>query len=182
MSLRHFLWIEGLAAAAILGTLISLSVGPQLIGYSAFVVYGGSMEPGIPTGSVAVGKPVSAESLRVGDVIAFKSGGSTLPTLHRIVEIEGLGKARTITTKGDANGSNDPVKTTFSGSGSRIVYAVPWTGYILHASLSTWSRHAFMTLPALALGGMVLWSIWRPSLRSVAGRRNRGPRLKPGLR
>ncbi len=53
--------IAGLVAAATL---------PILFGYHTYVVNGGSMEPGLKSGSVAVAKATSTFALGVGDVIA----------------------------------------------------------------------------------------------------------------
>src|SRR5258708_26755107 len=51
--------------------LLSLTVGPLLLPYKALTVYSGSMQPIIPTGSVAIDVPVNAQHLKVADIVPF---------------------------------------------------------------------------------------------------------------
>src|SRR5437762_2528229 len=70
---------------ALLLAALALAFGHRLIGWSSFIVYSGSMTPKIAVGSVAVAKPVSVESLRIGDVIVYRApGNGGIPTAHRI--------------------------------------------------------------------------------------------------
>jgi signal peptidase len=160
--LKRFLWLEALVLVAIFATFVGLSVGPRFFGYSSFVVYGGSMEPGIPKGSVAVAKPLPPSSVQPGDVIVYRLSGSALPTLHRVLTVEEVDGVINVTTKGDANQTIDPETIQLTGTGSKVVYAVPYLGYILHAHNAGWSKHIFITFPALALAAMALWTIWSP--------------------
>jgi signal peptidase len=155
-----------MAAICVFGTLVVLAIGPRIIGYSSFVVYGGSMEPTVPKGSVAVGQPVQPNDIEVGDVIVYKVPGSSLPTLHRVVELDESGGVVRARTKGDANEAHDPTEVLLTGQGSRLVYSVPYIGYILHAPRSAWSENLFLRLPALALAAFVLWSIWKPERKA----------------
>jgi signal peptidase I len=160
--LRHFFWLEGMAAVCILGTLIVLAIGPRFLGYSSVVVYGGSMEPNIPKGSVAVGQPVNPNDIEPEDIIVYKLPGAGLPTLHRVMEIDRSGGIVRVRTKGDANQSMDPTEILLAGQGSRVVYSVPYVGYMLHAQHAAWSENLFVRLPALGLAVYFLWSIWKP--------------------
>ena len=163
---RQFLWLQAMAAICIFATLVVLGIAPRAIGYSSFVVYGGSMEPTIPKGAVAVGQPVAPDSIKVGDVIVYKLPGSGIPTLHRVVELDKTAGVIRATTKGDANEAIDPTQVILSGQGSRVVYSVPYLGYILHAPRAAWSENVFLRLPALGLAVYVLWSIWKPAAKS----------------
>jgi signal peptidase I len=140
-SVKRFLWIEALVLAGIWGGMVIMSLGPRLIGYSSFVVYSGSMEPGIQKGSVAIARPLNPASVDVGDVIVFRTQGASLPTLHRIIEIKDEAGARTVTTKGDANSAVDPAPITLTGRGSKVIYSVPYMGYLLHANQAPGDRH-----------------------------------------
>ena len=64
----------------------------------------GSMAPAIPTGSLAVVKEVSADSVAVGDVVTVDREGE-LPVTHRVVTTNALpdSGATYLELKGDAN-------------------------------------------------------------------------------
>lgn len=77
---------------------------PKLFGIEPFITLSGSMEPGIPTGSV-VFIDTKDKEVHEGDIIAFKSGdGQGATVTHRAVKISEDG---TITTKGDNNEVED---------------------------------------------------------------------------
>lgn len=157
--------LASIAALVVLTAMIVLSVGPRLLGYSSFVVYGGSMEPAVPKGSVAVGKRVSPASLRAGDIIVYRAQGAPTPTLHRIVAIDLDRETLVFTTKGDANDAPDPSQLRLVGQGTRVLYSVPYAGFVLHASSTRWGPILFIWLPALLLLALLLWTIWRPATR-----------------
>ena len=104
------------AICRVLGTLILLAViliaiplaGPRLMGYDAYSVVSGSMEPEIPVGSLVYTEVIAPEEVTPGMVIAFDLNGEVV--IHRVVANSlVLGE---FTTKGDANQSEDlePVK------------------------------------------------------------------------
>lgn len=85
---------------------------PKLFGIEPFITLSGSMEPGIPTGSV-VFIDTKDKNVHEGDIIAFKSGdGQGATVTHRAVKISEDG---TITTKGDNNEVEDlaPLKPEY---------------------------------------------------------------------
>ena len=55
---------------------------PDFLGYKPFIVLSGSMEPSIMTGDMVFVKETDPDSLKVGDVIAYKSGSAVVT--HRI--------------------------------------------------------------------------------------------------
>ena len=76
--------------------------GPMLFGFRPYVVLSGSMDPVIRTGSLAyVNTRMEPDSLRAGDVAAFRLGDATVS--HRIVRTAG----DAFVTKGDANSCED---------------------------------------------------------------------------
>jgi len=160
--LRGLLLVVAWSFAAIVLGAFALAFVPRLFGWSSFVVYGGSMEPAVPRGSIAVSRPVSALKLEIGDVIAYRPARGRTPTLHRVVGIGDNGGRLAFTLKGDANASADPVPLSFDGPGSEVVYSVPKLGYFIHLTHGTTGRLVFVVLPALWVGAMVLWDIWKP--------------------
>lgn len=158
--LRRFFYLEALVAFTAAGALLLMAVGPRLIGYSSFVIYGGSMEPAIHKGSVAVGKPVDADSLRVGDIIVFKAAATNTLTTHRILDVDASGSGRAFTTKGDANASPDPQTLVMSGKGSKVVYSVPYAGYVFQYARKLWTNPFAFKALVVGITLFALWSVW----------------------
>ena len=104
-----------------------LFVGIRALGMATFVVTGGSMEPTIHKGSLVIDEPVSADKLRLGDIITFDHYDQT--TTHRIVGIEGSANGTMFSTKGDANTITDPEPLSFPGRVGLVKLAVPGLGY-----------------------------------------------------
>jgi signal peptidase len=162
---RAVYWLAVAVASVTLGAIL-ISVGARLLGYSPYVMYGGSMGSTAPLGSVAIIQDVPAESLKVGDVIVFRppsSGEQREPVMHRIISIEEVDGQRVVRTKGDANESVDPWELRVSGEGGRLAYVVPYLGYLLWF-FQTRVGWVFVALPVLAyLGFMALRRIWAPT-------------------
>jgi len=102
-------------------------VGVRALGLATFVVTGGSMEPTIHKGSLVIDEPVSADKLRLGDIITFDHYDQT--TTHRIVGVEGSANGAMFSTKGDANTVTDPEPLSFPGRVGLVKLAVPGVGY-----------------------------------------------------
>jgi signal peptidase len=155
--------VASLALAAILATL-----GARLFGYSPCIMYGGSMGSTAPMGSVAFIETVSADSLQVGDVIVFRppsSGEARQPVMHRIISVEEVDGQRVFRTKGDANESADPWELRLTEEGGRLVFVVPYAGYLLWF-FQTRIAWTLLVLPLTAyLGFLALRRIWAPPSR-----------------
>jgi signal peptidase len=109
-------------------TLVLTPVGVIVSGvlpYRAYVVQTGSMDPTFPPTSLIL---VQTHEYTVGQVITFHKGNELVS--HRLVKINTDGS---LTTKGDANATNDPLPTrradviggeiaSFSGVGFWVVY------------------------------------------------------------
>lgn len=102
-------------------------VGIRAMGLATFVVTGGSMEPTIHKGSLVIDEPVSADKLRLGDIITFDHYDQT--TTHRIVGLEGSANGAMFSTKGDANQITDPEPLAFPGRVGLVKLAIPGVGY-----------------------------------------------------
>ena len=102
-------------------------VGIRAMGLATFVVTGGSMEPTIHKGSLVIDEPVSADKLRLGDIITFDHYDQT--TTHRIVGLEGSANGAMFSTKGDANQVTDPEPLAFPGRVGLVKFAIPGVGY-----------------------------------------------------
>ena len=104
-----------------------------ICGIRLYHVKTGSMAEQIPEGSLCFVSTYSKyESIKSGDVIAFKASEDMLVT-HRAVEITEEG----IITKGDANNTNDADPVTKEKYIGKTVYSVPKLGAALAKLKST---------------------------------------------
>ena len=121
-------WVFMLAVIS-LGALLMVSLVP-VAHIQVKVVKSGSMEPTIKTGGIVIDRP--ATSYRVGDIVTFGADTKTqIPTTHRIVGVEGEGATTVFVTKGDANEENDPVATRVGDVHGKVIFTMPYVGYIL---------------------------------------------------
>jgi signal peptidase I len=100
-------------------------------------VLSGSMRPLIHEGDIVVTRPISAESLRKGDIIVFHPPGYTGTKVHRIASIEHLAGGKiAFTTKGDANKLADPWgKVTTQGTAYKVSVVIPRMGWLVNGGL-----------------------------------------------
>jgi len=121
--------IKIIVSAAIVGlfAISLLFVGIRALGMATFVVTGGSMEPTIHKGSLVIDEPVSADKIRLGDIITFDHYDQT--TTHRVVGVEGSTNGTMFSTKGDANQIVDPEPLGFPGRVGLVKVAIPGLGY-----------------------------------------------------
>ncbi len=129
------------ALCNVVGTLIILSVivtclptvVPRLIGWEVYNIVSGSMAPEIPVGSLICVKPVQADTVKEGDVIAFQSEDSVIA--HRVTKnkvVEGK-----FTTKGDANEKEDMNDVPYHALIGEVSFHCPFLGDLLWIYTST---------------------------------------------
>ncbi len=160
----------GMAVAA-LAVLVAGAViaGPRFLPYQALVVRSGSMAPTIPTGSVVFYRHEAAGAVQPGQVILFAEPGEPgIWVTHRVVAVRSGSDGRYFVTKGDANAVPDAWRVPARGSGWVAVFHVPYIGYVLADVGSKWGRLILITIPAIALGLLLLSENLQP------GRRRRG--------
>jgi signal peptidase I len=127
-----------------------LFVGIRALGLATFVVTGGSMEPTIHKGSLVIDEPVSADKLRLGDIITFDHYDQT--TTHRIVGVEGSTSGNMFSTKGDANQITDPEPLTFPGRVGLVKLAIPGLGYAVAWMQYIWRLGATLVAAIIFFG------------------------------
>jgi signal peptidase len=133
-------------------------------------VLSGSMRPAIQPGDLAVVRPVSVPSLEVGDVVVYHPPGTGVgddatPVMHRITSLERRTDGLWITTRGDANGADDPWgRVRLRGDTAyRLLTVVPKVGY-----LPVWSQG--LRGPVLVLAGLLLGVTGLVGARRKSGR------------
>jgi len=113
--------------------LLLVSIFPIKGNFQVKVVLSGSMEPTIRTGSVVVIKP--EDNYKEGDIITFgKDTKKDIPTTHRIVKTRAVEGVMLFSTKGDANDSPDLRETKQNEIIGKVLFSVPFVGYILDAA------------------------------------------------
>ena len=150
-----------LAVALALIVLLAIPTTLALFGYRAYVIYGGSMGSALRNGSLAVTRQIDPDSINVGDVVAISKSSHSLPVLHRIIDVQTADGARRFVTQGDANSEPDPDPASLRGSGDRVVFSIPYLGYVVHFARSPAGRALLLFVPAVLLVGIVLWQTWK---------------------
>ena len=135
-------------------------------GLRPLIVYSGSMEPTIPTGSVVVVKPTSPENLYVGDVITVNRPGGLGIVTHRIQSMQVVDGRNVFQTKGDANDFPDPQLFTLEHQAGRVVGRVPYLGYAMVYASSPLIR---MALVAVSVYSVLMVSSKRRARPSALG-------------
>ncbi|MDQ4123971.1 MAG: signal peptidase I [Actinomycetota bacterium] len=162
--------------ATVTGTVVVIvllvaTIGPRLLPYRTFTVLSGSMEPTIPTGSMIFDREVDASQLTRGDVVTFHPPGQPDKLVsHRVVRVEETKQGSVLVTRGDANGVADDWRIPAEGRGLRYEFHVPYLGYVVGGLLTPMGRLVALTLAALWLGGLALWTIWRPRKEPLPAR------------
>lgn len=143
----HYFLIAGVIA---IGLLLLGTLMPIPGNFKVKIVKSGSMEPYIKTGGIVVIRPEADYVL--GDVVTFGADTKTqIPTTHRIVDISGAGASRVFTTKGDANDAADPTQTRFSDIKGKVLFTVPFVGYILDFARKPVGFGLLVGVPAFAI-------------------------------
>jgi signal peptidase len=132
------------------------------MGYRAFVVLTGSMEPALPVGTLLVVEPIAAEQVRTGDVITVPRPDHPSETVtHRVIRIDDGPTGRFFQTQGDANNMPDNWRVPVAGQVSRVMVSLPALGRLFQAANDPIGRMALMVLPSIFLGGLTLLNTWR---------------------
>jgi signal peptidase I len=147
--------LSAIAFTALLGLCLTF-VTIRVLGFSTFIVTGGSMEPTIHLGSLVLVQPVDPHTVQIGDVITFAQYGQT--TTHRVIAIGQNSTGLTFKTKGDANTVADPEDKTFPGQVDVVRLATPGIGYAALYIQAYW-RLALTLIAAITFfscaGGLV---------------------------
>ena len=150
-----------LCAALALVLLLAIPAILSLFGYRTYVVYGGSMGSALQNGSIGITERVAVDDIKIGDIVAIKRSSRALPFLHRVIDIDTSDGTRKFVTQGDANKEPDSGPISLQGTGDRIVFSIPWLGYVVHFARSPFGRAVLLVVPATLLVGVVLWETWK---------------------
>ncbi|MBS3956352.1 MAG: signal peptidase I [Clostridiales bacterium] len=115
-----------------------------VFGPRPILIASGSMRPAIEVGDIVVLAPVDADTIEIGDIIAFDHTGTGIPQVHRVIEVRQEGGEIRFVTKGDANDRADrePVPPEVIEGEIRVV--IPKIGW-----LAIGVRNVLASLPSL---------------------------------
>lgn len=126
---RATTWIVLLVALAALALVV---VVPRLAGATAYTVLTGSMQPGMPPGTLVVVRPAPPEEIGVGTVITYQlQSDQPAVVTHRVISqaLDDEG-APVFQTRGDANAAPDRAWVRPVQIRGETWYAVPYLGHV----------------------------------------------------
>lgn len=142
----------GYASGALFGVfllaLLALSL-PQS-GWKALSVQTGSMVPTFDPGSMVLVHKVAPSSLKVGDIVTYKSPTAGDSITHRITDFQTSNGQRLIIVKGDANTKADAPVTASQIIGKEVK-SVPKVGHVIDFAHSPLGLVLLVYLPAALL-------------------------------
>ncbi|TPW70033.1 signal peptidase I [Schumannella sp. 10F1B-5-1] len=156
----HYVGVAVSAALLMFVAIVALLVVaiPAATGSTPYTVLTSSMEPKYPAGTLVVIKPVSADSIGVGDVITYqlKSGEPEVVT-HRVIAVNSaVGGERTFTTQGDNNDIADAAPVREVQVRGELWYAVPFIGWVNNV-INGGTRAVIVPIAAVILFGYAGW-------------------------
>jgi len=133
---------------------IFLVLLPSMQGSLHFLIaLSGSMEPAINSGDIVVSSSIAPEDVAVGDIITFEDAGNPDNCItHRVYEIvESEISGVFFRTKGDANSDPDVNLIPSSRLIGRVVFVVPYLGYIPFFAKSPLGLFFLIILPGCGI-------------------------------
>lgn len=134
---------------------------PQVLGYSAFRVLTGSMEPQIREQDLILVRRTEPESVQVGDVITFYSADPALGgavNTHRVTAISQDAHGVSFTTKGDAN----LIEDRYAVRETDLIGVVVWRSMLLGRLTGLVSNPlVFLPLVFLPLAAILIVNLLR---------------------
>ena len=168
-SVRHWLGtisslIGILLLISVVATLVFVAVAPRALGWQFVVVSGGSMEPTIHLGSVAVMAKVDTKTLKAGDIIMFTDPSQPgRAVTHRIIEVKDNGAS--FTTRGDANKSADASTVPAQNVRGKFLFSIPAAGRFVRWMGTSQGYLVIILVPGIVI---IFWE-----LRSLSRNRNK---------
>ncbi|MDY6833542.1 MAG: signal peptidase I [Chloroflexota bacterium] len=148
------------------GVLMTLIVVASLVffapqfGWQVGTIKSGSMEPALEIGGVAVLQEVEAESIDVGDIIAYKPYGRHDKTVtHRVVEVVDEYDKTSFRTKGDANSEPDPYSIPAGAVDGVVRMHIPLVGQFVDFAQTRTGFLVLIAIPGFLIIGMELKNI-----------------------
>ncbi len=160
-------WAVNIILIWLIVIIVALFLLPRFGGWRFDAVLSGSMEPALPLGGVVFIKPVAPADIATGDIIAYRSGEVLIT--HRIVGVIDESELSFI-TKGDANQSPDLSPVPAASVVGRVIFDVPYLGYLAASVKTPLGFLLAIFLPGLAIIGLELKNMWQVVLKKETAR------------
>ena len=128
-------------------------------GWRIDAVAGNSMNPTIKIGDAVITQPAGASEITVGDIITYVSPLDSKLVTHRVVEIRDNNRLM-IQTKGDANDSIDNYGVPPENLIGRVVFDLPYIGYIKNILENRTLLLIAVIIPAILLVTMEIRTLY----------------------
>jgi len=158
MAIKVAKWVSVVMLVLLLAMALFVIVTPRF-GWRVDPVRSGSMQPVLKTGGIVVVKPVNAATIKVGDIITFRSGGAGTFITHRVIEVQET--PLTFRTKGDANKDADTFIVPAQSVVGRAVFHMPYFGYFANFVKSRIGFFVLLMGTGLILIGLEMRNLWR---------------------
>jgi signal peptidase I len=124
---------------------IAYGLSTSISAYDSFIVSSGSMEPEIRTGSVIYTVETEASQIKINDTITFRTGNGF--TTHKVIDLRSDEEV-SFKTKGVANEEPDPGWVSEEQVVGKVVFTVPFIGYILDWAGTFYGMIFLVVIPA----------------------------------
>lgn len=131
-------------------------VGARILGYQAYNVLSGSMEPTYSVGDLIYVKAVDVETIQPGDAITFVLNDELTVATHRVVEKDERNQC--FYTKGETNNTVDP-PVHFKNVIGVPKFSIPLLGYV-----SDFVQHAPGSYITIGVGILLVLLMFLPDL------------------
>jgi len=143
--------VSGLLLVALISLIFFVLLAPHF-GFTFLTIMGDSMAPVLPAGSVTLVQPVESSDIQIGDIIAYKSGSETSPLVtHRVIALIYGEESLSFQTSGDANEKPDRNLVSASKVIGKVVFHIPFIGFIMHFVKRPLGYGLLIGLPALTI-------------------------------
>ncbi len=164
---RAWGWAVNITLIWLIVIVVALFLLPRFGGWRFDAVLSGSMEPALPMGGVVFIKPVEPADIGPGDIIAYRSGEPLIT--HRVVDVIDESELSFI-TKGDANQSPDLSPVPAASVVGKVIFDVPYLGYLAAFVKTPLGFLLAIFLPGLAIIGLELKNMWQVVLKKETAR------------
>lgn len=170
---RAVRWAANILLVAVLAFALAAILLPSVFAGTLAIVRSSSMEPTLPTGSLAIMTSVEPASVQVGDIIAFHPPWEDdVVVSHRVLEVVDDG----FVTQGDAVEDADPMVIPEANVVGRLRWHLPYLGYLINNTKrftsTVWGFLALVVLPAVLVFASAAREAY-VALRPGAARRKR---------
>jgi signal peptidase len=121
---------EGFPAGWIITAIIAVAIIWFFVGLFPIhptTILSGSMRPVFDAGDVVIVRKVTADSVKLGDIVQFR--GEEITVIHRVVDILETEDSKFFITQGDANSSPDIAPVDPHQVVGKVVFTIPKIGW-----------------------------------------------------